>query len=103
MKKNGFTVRASVLIYVIAAFLAGTIASTFLNAKGEETGIHVIQTATVTKGMAGDELVDMEALAEAGAAGFTTTGAVCCVSVTCSLPSVSADSSVLTGSPVLPC
>ena len=46
----------------------------YIQKKGEETGIHVIQTATVTKGMAGDELVDMEALAEAGAAGFTDDG-----------------------------
>ncbi|MBQ6663023.1 MAG: hypothetical protein IJM69_05730 [Firmicutes bacterium] len=63
MKKNGFTVRASVLIYVIAAFLAGTIASTFLNAKGEETGMGILATvfamaigivvAAVSSGLAG--------------------------------------------------
>ena len=46
----------------------------YIQKKGEQTGIHVIQTATVTKGMAGKELVDMDALAEAGAAGFTDDG-----------------------------
>lgn len=46
----------------------------YIQKKGEQTGIHVIQTATVTKGMAGEELVDMDALANAGAAGFTDDG-----------------------------
>ena len=42
--------------------------------KGKKTGIHVLQTAAVTKGLAGKELTDMEALAAAGAAGFTDDG-----------------------------
>jgi len=42
--------------------------------KGKETGIHVLQAASVTKGLAGSELVDMKALKEAGAAGFTDDG-----------------------------
>lgn len=42
--------------------------------KGEKTGIHVLQAASITKGLAGKELVDMEALSDAGAAGFTDDG-----------------------------
>ena len=42
--------------------------------KGKTTGIHVLQDCCVTKGMAGKELVDMEALLKAGAAGFTDDG-----------------------------
>ena len=42
--------------------------------KGEQSSVHLMQTATVTKGMAGKELVDMEALAAADAAGFTDDG-----------------------------
>lgn len=46
----------------------------YIQEKGSKTGIHVLQTATVTKGLKGSELVDMEALAAAGAAGFTDDG-----------------------------
>lgn len=46
----------------------------YIQEKGETTGIHVMQTATVTKELNGTELVDMEALADAGAAGFTDDG-----------------------------
>lgn len=46
----------------------------YIQKKGETTGIHVIQTATVTKDLKGKELVDMELLAEHGAAGFTDDG-----------------------------
>ena len=46
----------------------------YIQDKGEKTGIHVLQTATVTKGMEGKELVDMELLAQNGAAGFTDDG-----------------------------
>ncbi len=46
----------------------------YIQEKGEKTGIHVLQTATVTNGMQGKELVDMDALASAGAAGFTDDG-----------------------------
>ena len=42
--------------------------------KGRQTPIHIYSCANVTKGMAGGELVDMEALKEAGAAGFTDDG-----------------------------
>ena len=46
----------------------------YIQEKGEKTPINVLQTATVTKGMAGKELVDMQALEAAGAAGFTDDG-----------------------------
>ncbi len=42
--------------------------------KGAATGIHVYTCANVTMGMKGQELVEMERLAEAGAAGFTDDG-----------------------------
>ena len=42
--------------------------------KGKDTGIHVLSCACVTKGMQGKELVDMDALRAAGAAGFTDDG-----------------------------
>ena len=42
--------------------------------KGRKTGIHVYSCANVTMGMKGQELVDMETLSRAGAAGFTDDG-----------------------------
>lgn len=42
--------------------------------EGQKTGIHVLADATVTLGMKGQELTDMEALKVAGAAGFTDDG-----------------------------
>lgn len=42
--------------------------------KGKTTGINVLSCAAVSKGLKGEELVDMEALKEAGAAGFTDDG-----------------------------
>lgn len=42
--------------------------------KGAKTGIHIHTCANVTKDMAGRELVDMEALKNAGAVGFTDDG-----------------------------
>lgn len=42
--------------------------------KGRTTGIHVLQAASITKGLKGRELVDMKALSDAGAAGFTDDG-----------------------------
>ena len=42
--------------------------------KGEKTGIRLYQTSTVTKNLAGEELVDMEEMARAGAVGFTDDG-----------------------------
>ena len=46
----------------------------YVQEKGEKTGIHVLQAAAITKGLKGQELVDMEALADAGAPGFTDDG-----------------------------
>lgn len=46
----------------------------YVQEKGEKTGIHVLQAAAVTKGLKGQELVDMEELADAGAPGFTDDG-----------------------------
>ena len=42
--------------------------------KGKETGIHVETCATITKGLAGKEVVDMENLFAKGAVGFTDDG-----------------------------
>ncbi|MCH5256188.1 MAG: amidohydrolase family protein, partial [Lachnospiraceae bacterium] len=42
--------------------------------KGEKTGIRVYSCANVTKGLKGEKLVDMEALSNAGASGFTDDG-----------------------------
>lgn len=42
--------------------------------KGKETGIHVETCATVTVGMKGQTLVDMESLLQKGAVGFTDDG-----------------------------
>jgi len=42
--------------------------------KGRQTGIHVLSCVNVTKGMKGQEIVPMEELSEAGAAGFTDDG-----------------------------
>lgn len=46
----------------------------YIQHKGEQTGIHVLQAAAITMGLKGKELTDMEALAGAGAAGFTDDG-----------------------------
>ena len=46
----------------------------YVQKKGETTGIHVLQAAAISKGLKGQEMVDMDALAEAGAAGFTDDG-----------------------------
>ena len=42
--------------------------------KGKTTGIHVHSVSAVTKGLSGSELVNMEEMAEAGAAGFSDDG-----------------------------
>ena len=42
--------------------------------KGSQTGIHIYSCATVTKGMKGEELVDMSLLKDSGAIGFTDDG-----------------------------
>ncbi len=46
----------------------------YIQEKGENTDIHVLQVSTVTKGMQGKELVDMELMAGVGAAGFSDDG-----------------------------
>lgn len=42
--------------------------------QGRKTGIHVMTCGALTKGLEGRELADLEALKEAGAAGFTDDG-----------------------------
>lgn len=42
--------------------------------KGRETGIHVLSCAAVSRGFDGKTMTDMEALKDAGAAGFTDDG-----------------------------
>ncbi|MGN0268928.1 MAG: dihydroorotase [Lachnospiraceae bacterium] len=42
--------------------------------KGEQTGIHVLQAAAITHDLKGSRMTDMDALADAGAAGFTDDG-----------------------------
>ncbi len=42
--------------------------------QGKTTGIHVLTTAAITKGLGGKELTDMKQLAAGGAAGFTDDG-----------------------------
>ena len=46
----------------------------YVQKKGEQAAVHVLQAAAITKGLAGGGLTDMEALAHAGAAGFTDDG-----------------------------
>ncbi len=46
----------------------------YVQEKGEGADIHVLQAAAVSRGLRGEELTDMEALADAGAAGFTDDG-----------------------------
>ncbi len=46
--------------------------------EGKKTSIRVLPTATITKGMLGKELTDMQALAQAGAVGFTDDGVPIC-------------------------
>lgn len=46
----------------------------YVQQKGEETAIHVLTAATITKDLKGNELVDMELLAANGAASFTDDG-----------------------------
>lgn len=43
-------------------------------ARSKDLGVKIYQNATVTKGMLGEELVDMDALHKAGAIGFTDDG-----------------------------
>jgi len=47
---------------------------TYILEKGKETPIHLLTCACITKGMKGEELVDMEYLKDQGAIGFTDDG-----------------------------
>lgn len=46
----------------------------YIHDKAAKTGIHILQASTITKGLQGKELVDMDAMANAGACGFTDDG-----------------------------
>lgn len=46
----------------------------YIQDKAAKTGIHILQASTITKGLHGKELVDMDAMANAGACGFTDDG-----------------------------
>lgn len=46
----------------------------YIIGQGKKTGIHVLASASVSKGLKGQELTDMEALKACGAAGFTDDG-----------------------------
>ncbi|WP_324825478.1 dihydroorotase [Sinanaerobacter sp. ZZT-01] len=46
----------------------------YIKEKAEKAKIRVLQTASITKNMCGEELTDMEKLLEAGAVGFTDDG-----------------------------
>lgn len=46
----------------------------YIRREGKKTGIHVLQTAAVSKGLLGKELTDMEELKAQGAVGFTDDG-----------------------------
>lgn len=46
----------------------------YIQDKAAKTGIHILQASTITRGLQGKELVDMDAMANAGACGFTDDG-----------------------------
>lgn len=46
----------------------------YIQDKAAKTDIHILQASTITKGLQGKELVDMDAMANAGACGFTDDG-----------------------------
>ena len=46
----------------------------YIQDKAAKTGIHILQASTITKGLQGKELVDMDAMAKVGACGFTDDG-----------------------------
>ena len=70
--KGGFTMVVCMANTKPAVDNIGTLQ--YIQEKAEKTGIHILQTSTITKGLNGDELVDLEAMANAGAAGFTDDG-----------------------------
>ena len=70
--KGGFT---SVVLMANTKPAVDTVETlSYVLGKGQETDIRIYSCANVTKGMKGTELVDMEGLSEAGAAGFTDDG-----------------------------
>lgn len=70
--KGGFTMVVCMANTKPAVDNIGTLQ--YIQEKAEKTGIHILQASTITKGLNGDELVDLEAMANAGAAGFTDDG-----------------------------
>ena len=46
----------------------------YIQDKAAKTGIHILQASTITKSLQDKELVDMDAMANAGACGFTDDG-----------------------------
>lgn len=46
----------------------------YIQDKAAKTGIHILQASTITKSLQGKELVDMDAMANSGACGFTDDG-----------------------------
>ena len=46
----------------------------YIQDKAAKTGIHILQASTITKSLQGKELVDMDAMANAGACGVTDDG-----------------------------
>ncbi len=70
--KGGFT--SVVLMANTKPAVDTEAALSYVLEKGKETDIHIYSCATVTKGMKGEELTDMESLSAAGAAGFTDDG-----------------------------
>lgn len=70
--KGGFTMVVCMANTKPAVDNIGTLQ--YIQEKAEKTGIHILQASTITKGLNGDELVDLEAMANAGSAGFTDDG-----------------------------
>ena len=71
-KKGGYTTVVTMANTKPAADSPETVK--YILEEGKKTGIHVLPAAAVTVGLKGEELTDMEALAEAGAVGFTDDG-----------------------------
>ena len=71
-KRGGFT--SVVMMANTSPSIDNVETLSYVLEKGQKTGIHVYSVANVTKDMAGKELTDMEALAKAGAVGFSDDG-----------------------------
>lgn len=71
-KKGGFTTVITMANTKPAADNVETLE--YILKKGEETGIHVLPCAAISKGLKGEELVSMEELKAHGAVGFTDDG-----------------------------